>query len=405
MCNNLVMIQPDCERQLRAEFATAPDPWAMAPTNPWTAPPARSARRPARHRVAVLALPGVIAFELGLPHRFLCSDAFLPGWPGPVDGDAPYETQVCTADNGPVVTSAGYAVLPTADNSIMAAADTIIIPGFIDRVLTETHTLPTDLAALLDSAKPGVRWVSICTGAFVLAAFGLLDGLPATTHWAHADKFAELFPRVLLDPNVLFVDNPPSSHNRLHILTSAGNAAGIDLLLHLVRSDHGSAVANRIARSAVVAPWRDGGQAQFINHPMPRGTSGRPNGAGDTAATRQWVLENLSSGIDLAGMAGRAGMSVRTFTRRFRGETGETAGTWLTRMKVDRARHLLESTDLPVDRVADRAGFGTTASTRQQLSAAVGLSPMSYRRRFRADPSSNGSQPVGRLATRDSGRG
>ena len=405
MCNDLAMTDPAPEGHIGNPSGTSANSWDWPPGNPWTARPSRGARGPARHRVAVLALDGVVAFELGLPHRFLSSDSFLPGWPGPVVGDPPYDTQVCTADNGPVVTSAGYAVLPTADNSIIAAADTVVIPGFVRPVLTETHSLPTDLAILLTSAKPDVRWVSICTGAFALAAFGVLDGLPATTHWAHADAFARYFPRVLLDPNVLFVDNPPGPRNRNHILTSAGNAAGIDVLLHLVRSDHGSAVANRIARGAVVAPWRDGGQAQFINHPMPRDAAGGANAAGRTAATRQWVLQNLSGGIDLAAMARHAGMSVRTFTRTFRDETGETAGSWLTRAKVDRVRNLLEATDLPVDRVADRAGFGTAASMRQQLSAAVGLSPMSYRRRFRADPSSNGSQPVGRLATRDSGRG
>ncbi len=356
LCKNLAMVPP---------FDTDPL------SNPWS-----GSAVSARHRVAVLALPGAIAFELGLPHRFLCSDAFLPGWPGPVRGTPPYQTQLCTADDGPVVTSAGYAVLPTADRGIIAAADTIVIPGCLTPMLTETGSLPADLEALLASARPDVRWLSICTGAFVLAAFGLLNGRPATTHWAHADRFARMFPQVDLDPNVLFVDDGD-------VLTSAGNAAGIDLLLHVVRTDHGSAVANRVARSAVVAPWRDGGQAQFIDRPISE--ADRLGESSAIAASRQWAVQNLSADIDLAMLAGHARMSVRTFTRRFREETGETAGNWLTRMKVDRARDLLETTDLPIDRIATRAGFGTTASMRQQLSAAVGLSPMSYRRRFRAD--------------------
>jgi transcriptional regulator GlxA family with amidase domain len=325
-----------------------------------------------------LALPGAIAFEIGLPHRFLAADALRTGWPGPLTGPRLYRAELCTADNGPVVTSAGYAVLPTVDNGAIATADTIVIPGCTTPLLSRSGDLPTDLAELLATARPDVRWVSICTGAFVLAALGLLDGQRATTHWAHADRFTRLFPRVDLDPNVLFVDNG-------NVLTSAGNAAGIDLLLHVVRRDHGSVLANRVARSAVVAPWRDGGQAQFIDRPLPAPAGTNTAGRSGTAATREWALRELTADLDLAAMAAHAGMSVRTFTRRFREETGETAGTWLARARVDRARDLLETTDLPIDRVAARAGFGTTASFRQHLAAAVGLSPMSYRRRFRAD--------------------
>jgi transcriptional regulator GlxA family with amidase domain len=163
------------------------------------------------------------------------------------------------------------------------------------------------------------------------------------------------------------------------VLTSAGNAAGIDLLLHVLRSDHGSEAANRVARGAVVAPWRAGGQAQFIDRPVPDESD-----AG-TGPTRAWALERLDQTLSLADLARHAGMSVRTFTRRFREETGETAVTWLNRARVDRARHLLETTDLPVDRVAADAGFGTTASLRQHLATAVGLSPLAYRRTYRAE--------------------
>ncbi len=180
-------------------------------------------------------------------------------------------------------------------------------------------------------------------------------------------------PRCWLDPDVLYVDHGD-------VLTSAGNAAGIDLLLHVLRSDLGSDAANRVARGAVVAPWRGGGQAQFIERPVPDETES------GTGPTRTWVLQHLGEPIGLSDMARHAGMSVRTFTRRFREETGETAGSWLARARVERARQLLETTDLPVDRVSADAGFGTTASLRQHLAAAVGLSPLAYRRTYRAEP-------------------
>jgi len=225
---------------------------------------------------------------------------------------------------------------------------------------------------VLDALRnTNARMVSICTGAFALAAAGVLDGRRATTHWRDARDLAARFPRVRVEPDVLYVDEGD-------VLTSAGNAAGIDLLLHLVRSDLGTEAANRVARSAVVAPWRAGGQAQFIDRPVPEEAD-----AG-TGPTRVWALEHLGEPLGLADLARHAGMSVRTFTRRFREEAGETAVTWLTRARVDRARHLLETTDLPVDRVAAEAGFGTTASLRQHLSAAVGVSPLAYRRTYRA---------------------
>ena len=331
---------------------------------------------PPPHRVVVLALPSVVAFELGLPHRFFAANSIDPAWTGagaytPSRSPA-YEVLTVTVDDGPVTTSAGYQVTPTHPHTVLPTADTIVIPGIVDRYAAGDGALPADLAALLATARPGVRWVSICTGAFVLAGAGLLDGLAATTHWAHAEHFRRLFPRVLLNEDVLYIDNGD-------ILTSAGNAAGIDLLLHILRRDLGSDTANRVARGAVVAPWRAGGQAQFIERPVPE--------AGDegTGPARAWVLDHLDEPVTLTSLAARAGMSVRTFTRRFREETGETAGTWLLRVRVDHARHLLETTDLPVDRVAERSGFGTAASLRQHLTAAVGMPPLAYRRTYRAE--------------------
>ncbi len=331
---------------------------------------------PPPHRVVVLALPSVVAFELGLPHRFFAANSIDPAWTGAgayTPSRAPaYEVLTVTVDDGPVTTSAGYQVTPTHPHTVLPTADTIVIPGIVDRYAAGDGALPADLAALLATARPGVRWVSICTGAFVLAGAGLLDGLAATTHWAHAEHFRRLFPRVLLNEDVLYIDNGD-------VLTSAGNAAGIDLLLHILRRDLGSDTANRVARGAVVAPWRAGGQAQFIERPVPE--------AGDegTGPARAWVLDHLDEPVTLTSLAARVGMSVRTFTRRFREETGETAGTWLLRVRVDHARHLLETTDLPVDRVAERSGFGTAASLRQHLTAAVGMPPLAYRRTYRAE--------------------
>ena len=326
------------------------------------------------HRVAVLALDGVVAFELGLPHRFFSAGALDPGWPGPHTGaPAPYEVAMCTLDDGQVTTSAGYAALPTHPNTALAEADTIVVPGITNSPVVSRGELPPGLVELAGTARPGTRWLSICTGAFVLAGLGMLDGREATTHWVYEKEFRRWHPRVRLTPDVLYVDHGD-------VLTSAGNAAGIDLLLHVLRCDLGTEAANRVARGAVVAPWRAGGQAQFIERPVPDESD-----AG-TGPTRAWVLEHLAEPVGLGDLARHAGMSVRTFTRRFREETGETAGTWLTRARVDRARHLLETTDLPVDRVAADSGFGTTASLRQHLGAAVGLSPLAYRRTYRAEP-------------------
>ncbi|WP_336031299.1 GlxA family transcriptional regulator [Geodermatophilus sp. FMUSA9-8] len=324
--------------------------------------PARTAG-PSRHEVAVLALPGTIAFELGLPHRLLGSA---------VDADERplYRVRVATLDGGPVRTSAGYSIQPEHDATLLESARTVVVPGVQGGPAMSDGEVPADLAAALRAASAHARLLSICTGAFVLAAAGLLDGRPATTHWMHTQAFARHFPRVRLDPDVLFVDDGD-------VLTSAGNAAGIDLLLHLVRRDHGSAVANRVARRNVVAPWREGGQSQFVERPLPE------TGDAGTAATRAWALERLGEPLTLAGLAAHARMSVRTFTRRFREETGQSPQRWLAAQRIALARRLLESTDASVDRVAAEAGFGTTASLRAHLRASIGVPPGAYRRTYR----------------------
>lgn len=316
------------------------------------------------HDVAVLALPGVIGFELGLAHKFLGGARD--------DDEVPlYRVRTATLDGGPVRTSAEYSVLPDHDAAILREADTVVIPGLYDHPAVRHGELDAPLAAALDGLD--ARLVSICTGAFVLAAAGRLDGRRATTHWMHARQFRRLFPRVELDPDVLYVDESD-------VLTSAGNAAGIDLLLHVLRRDHGAAVARRVARRAVVAPWRDGGQSQFME-PVPD-----PGGPG-TSPTQAWALERLTEPITVADLAAHARTSVRTFTRRFRLETGQSPAQWLIAQRVALARQLLEATDLPVERVAADAGFGTTASLRQHLHAAIGVAPLAYRRTYRGDRS------------------
>lgn len=325
------------------------------------------------HRVVVLALDGLLPFELGIPHRIF-------GRPRDGHGRRLYEVVTCSVrPPGPVETDADFAVHVGNGPEALATADTVIVPAFHDRgPVYERGELTDELAAALAHIRPGTRLASICTGVYVLAAAGRLDGRPATTHWADAERFQRLFPRIEVDPDVLFVDDGD-------VLTSAGVAAGIDLCLHLVRRDHGTAVANDVARRTVVPPHRDGGQAQYIRRPVPD-----PQQASTTGA-RAWALDRLHEPIQLRDMAARESMSVRTFTRRFREEVGVSPGQWLARQRVERARHLLESTDLSVDRVARDAGFGSAQSMRQHLQAALGVTPTAYRRTFRAGGGGHGA--------------
>ncbi|MFG2574596.1 GlxA family transcriptional regulator [Streptomyces sp. NPDC048481] len=317
------------------------------------------------HRVVVLALDGLLPFELGIPHRIF-------GRPRDARGRPLYEVVTCSVrPPGPVETDADFAVDVAHGPEALATADTVIVPASYELgPVFEQGVLTDELAAALARIRPGTRLASICTGVYVLAAAGLLDGRPATTHWADADRLQRLFPRIDVDPDVLFIDDGD-------VLTSAGVAAGIDLCLHMVRRDHGTAVANDVARRTVVPPHRDGGQAQYIERPVPD-----PRQATTTAA-RAWALDRLHEPIQLRDMAEQEAMSVRTFTRRFREEAGISPGQWLTRQRVERARQLLESSDLSVDRIARDAGFGTAQSMRQHLQAALGVTPTAYRRTFR----------------------
>ena len=231
--------------------------------------------------------------------------------------------------------------------------------------------LPADAAAALASIRPGTRLVSICTGAFVLAAAGLLDGRPTTTHWKYAADLRALYPGVLVDENVLFVDDGD-------VLTSAGLAAGIDLCLHIIRSDHGARVANAVARHCVVPPWREGGQAQFIDRHLPADPD--VSAAPSTAPTRAWAARHLDEPLTVEQLARHAGMSPRTFNRRFRDETGQSPGVWVRHRRLDRARELLEQRDLPVDEVARLSGLGSGGNLRHHLRRGLGMSPSSYRK-------------------------
>ncbi|MFE9600352.1 GlxA family transcriptional regulator [Streptomyces hokutonensis] len=306
-------------------------------------------------RVVVLALDGVYPFELGIPSRIF----------GAADGR--YEVLTCTVDGRPVRTNADFSVAVEHGPEILETADTVVVASMATPRIPEG--LPAEIATALARIRPDARIVSICTAAFVLAAAGLLDGRRATTHWQVVDRFRALYPQVELDPDVLFVHDG-------RILTSAGAASGVDICLHIVRTDHGSELANTVARRCVVPPFRDGGQAQFIQQPVP------DCGATSTAATRDWALGHLDEPLALNDLARHAGMSLRTFARRFNDEVGLSPGRWLIQQRVARARDLLEASDLSVDQIAGRVGFATGASLRQHLHAAIGVSPQAYRRTF-----------------------
>lgn len=313
------------------------------------------------HRVAVLLVAPVVGFDAGIaPTLFGAATA--------ADGSPLYDVVTCAVGGGAVATTNGYAIVPAAGAEVLATADTVVIPGSRNRSARSLGVLEPDLAAALSSIRAGTRLVSICTGAFVLAAAGVLDGRPATTHWRFADDLRALHPNVLLDENVLFVDDGD-------VLTSAGLAAGIDLCLHIIRHDHGAAVANEVARYCVVPPWREGGQAQFIDRQPPADQA-------STAATRQWALDHLDEELSIEQLARHARMSERTFCRRFREETGQSPGAWVRARRVEFARELLETKDLPVDEVARRSGLGSGGNLRHHLRRGLGMSPSSYRKVF-----------------------
>ena len=328
--------------------------------------PAAPGRAPARegHAVAIVACDGVTAFELGV-----ACDVFGDEWAA-LAGVPWYRSFVCGLTPGPVTTDSGFQILPAAGPERIRSADTVVVLPTVS-----VTQVPAGMAGVLGQAHArGSRIMSLCTGAFALAAAGLLDGRRATTHWTECGELARRYPRVTVDPGVLFVDGGD-------ILTSAGSAASIDLCLHVVRQDYGTEIATQLARQLVVAPQRDGGQAQFIDAPMP---------ALDTsslfAGTVSWLTEHLDEPVTVEDLAARSAMSPRTFARRFLAATGTTPYQWLIHQRIQLAQRLLETSDLPIDSVADKSGFSTAANLRKHFSRAVRTSPQAYRRTFAGRP-------------------
>ncbi|MEV5972156.1 helix-turn-helix domain-containing protein [Streptomyces sp. NPDC051921] len=310
------------------------------------------------HTVAVLALDRVIPFDLATPVEVFTRARLPDGRPG-------YQVRVCAAR--PEIDAGTFALRAPWGLDALREADTVVVPGTAD----PTAPLPDEVReALRTAAENGTRIASICAGTFPLAATGLLDGLRVTTHWIAADLLAAEFPRLTVDPDVLYVDNG-------QFLTSAGAAAGLDLCLHMVRADYGSAVAADAARLAVVPLEREGGQAQFIVHdrpPVPRGS--------DLEPLLAWLQDNLGRGLTLDDIAARAGTSTRTLIRRFREQTGTTPLQWLHRARVRQAQHLLETTRHSVEGIGAQVGFGSPTAFRDRFKRTTGVSPHAYRRSF-----------------------
>lgn len=311
------------------------------------------------HTVAILALDQVVPFDMAAPMQVF-------DWTRLPDGRSPYRIRLCAA-SPELRADGGFSLRVERGLEALADADTVVVPGCSPAAGPTPEPV---LEALRRAAAAGTRIASVCAGAFVLAEAGLLDGLRATTHWAAAEELARRFPDVRVEPDVLYVDNG-------QILTSAGAAAGLDLCLHMIRRDFGSAVAAHSARMSVMPLEREGGQAQFIVHdhpPVPRGSTLEP--------VLEWIEDNLAREITLGALASRSGMSERTFSRRFREQTGTTPLQWLLRARVRRAQYLLENSDHPIERIARQAGFGSPTAFRERFRRVVGTGPQAYRAAF-----------------------
>jgi transcriptional regulator GlxA family with amidase domain len=310
-------------------------------------------------KVVCLVMPGTAPFEFGVVCEVFGVDRSATGGPS-------FDFHVATADPGPVPTSLGFPLTIENDLSVAADADLIAVPAH----LIGTETVDERYLAVVRAAAARGAWVlSVCSGAFVLAQAGVLDGRRATTHWMYTDLLARRYPTIDVDPDVLFVQDGS-------IVTSAGTASGIDAALHIVRVEHGAAAANVIARRMVVPPQRDGGQAQYIPTPIPE------HRADSFAEVTDWMLQNLDQDLTIDQLARKALMSSRTFARRFRADLGTTPAAWLNRQRILRAQQLLEQTEAGLEEVARLAGFGTAAVMRHHFLKVLQTTPTAYRRAF-----------------------
>ncbi|RJL34685.1 helix-turn-helix domain-containing protein [Bailinhaonella thermotolerans] len=311
--------------------------------------------------VSVLAFDGMAPFELGAVVEVF-------GLPRP-ELDVPwYDLRVCAETTEPLRIVGGFTMSARHGLDVFAAADTVIVPGVAD---VRAEVSPAVVAALRTAHARGARVVSICSGAFALAAAGLLDGREATTHWKYAGLLRTLHPRVRVNPDVLYVDHGD-------VLTSAGSAAGLDLCLHLVRKDHGAKIANAVARRLVIPPHREGGQAQFIEAQV------RDMGEEDDAIARSmaWALANLAEPITVAALAREARMAPRTYIRHFTRRTGTSPIRWIITQRINASLPLLESSTAPVEEVGAAVGFESPATFRHHFTRAVRTSPSAYRKAF-----------------------
>lgn len=311
--------------------------------------------------VAALVLPRTAPFELGVACEVFGIDRTDTG--GPV-----FDFRLVTPEPGRVATKLGFEIV--VDSGLEAAADVdlLVVPAYGDDV-----PLPPAALELIRSTHERGAWVlSVCSGAFALARAGLLDGRRCTTHWMYSDRLARDYPAATVDPGVLYVEDRG-------VVTSAGTAAGIDACLHLVRRELGAGAASAIARRMVVPPHRDGGQAQYIDAPVPQCT-------GPLAEVLAWAQEHLADDLSVGALARRALMSERTFARRFRAEVGATPAAWVARLRLQRAQELLERSDLPVEEIAQQSGFGAAAALRHHFAQALGTTPLAYRRTFAPAP-------------------